>query len=86
MSGAGPITERLGEGGPVLAGSLAGWKWPLAIAIVDTLEPGIIITCARGMCAEPILELSFREVAEGWRLDLAYLAELAAGHVQTRHR
>jgi hypothetical protein len=81
----GPITERLGEGGPVLAGSLAGWKWPLNVAIVDALEPGIIVTCARGMCDAPLVELSFREVKDGWRFDPAYLAELAHDHLVECH-
>jgi hypothetical protein len=81
----GPIPERLAEGGPVLAGSLAGWKWPLKVAIVDALEPGIIVTCGRGLCSAPLLELSFREVQDGWHFDPAYLAELAHDHLVECH-
>lgn len=77
MSGAGPITERLAEPGPAARPSLT-------FALVDALEPGILIAC--GQCHTPILELSYREVADGWTCDRAYFDELVDGHLQARHR
>jgi hypothetical protein len=61
--------------------ALTGSHWPMRIAITGGLEPGIIVTCARGRCEAVLLELSAREAEAGWPMTGVAWAELAADHI-----
>lgn len=82
MSGAGPNTESAEVQVPV---SLPLWRWPLKLTVTETLEPALLITCGRGRCGQPILDLSAAE-ARGYPVELGQLAALVLDHVQGKCR
>jgi hypothetical protein len=78
MSNSGPY------GPPVMSVQLAGWHWPLKLHINSTPDPGeptVTLSCGRGHCGMPLLELSDRELASGWAFDPAEFADYGAAHL-----
>lgn len=82
MSNSGPYGPT--DMRPVASVQLAGWHWPLKLHVNAAAAPGqpvVTLTCGRGHCGVPLLELSDRELEHGWAFDPAEFADHGAAHL-----